>query len=159
MADGTYITQAQVIALFGSEADLAYLTDDENTGTVETTDIDDAIEFAEGTINAYVAVRFLTPVDVSSDTALAAFLRRLAGCLAEYKLRTRKPPVSDTSQARYDQSIEMLEKIAAGEIALPGAETPAAPTSHNPLASFSYGNRTLVSGSNRIFTRGTSERL
>jgi len=159
MADGSYITQAQVIALFGSERELASLTNDTATGVVNTEALDDAIQWGEGVINSYVAVRHLTPVDVSTDTSLAAYLRRIAGCLAEYKLRIRKPPVDPSTQERYDQTIATLASLAAGEIALPGAETPAAPTSQNPLASFSYGNRTLPSVSNRIFSRGTSGRL
>lgn len=156
MADGDYVTQAQVIARFGSERDLAYLTGDEASGTVETTDIDSAIEYGEGQINVALAERYATPVN-SSETSVNEFLRRLAEDLAVYHLWARKPPVDETTQAMYDQATAMLDLFAEGKRSLPGASTPAGPTSSDPM--FTASSQTDNAASKRVFTRTKTARM
>lgn len=158
MADGDYITEAQVKALFDSETELSYLTGDSATGTVDEADLDDAIEYAEGEINVRVGVRYKTPVS-STETSVNEFLRRVAADLCFYRLMARKPPVSDTTTDRRTHAIETLDKIAEGDLVLPGAVTAASTVSRGDLLDYSDASRTASSNSGRSFTRETMGRL
>jgi len=155
---GNYLSQATLKERFDSERELSYLTGDEDTGVVESNDLDDAIEWAEGEMDVRLAVRYATPVS-SSEASVTAFLKRMAADLAEYHLIARKPPVTDTTQAKYDQTIATLDKIAEGELVLPGASTASSTGSRAPRLSWSSSNRTLASNAARLFTRETTSRL
>lgn len=156
MADGNYITQAQVIGLFGSERQLASLTNDTATGIVDTTDIDDMIEFAEGEIDVRLAVRYETPVN-TTENSINNFLRRIAGELCFYKAMSRKPPVDPTTQLKYDQAIATLTLFVSGELMLPGATTPTSTTSREPL--LQHTSNPDNDNTSRLFTRTKTARL
>lgn len=155
MAD--YLTQADVTGRFGSDEDVSFLTDTESSGTPSATVIAEVIDAAEGKVNAYLAVRYATPV-VSTDAATTAAVKRLALDLAEAYLRSRKKPVSTDTLDQIARVIEDLKELAAGTAVLPGAETPESTASRDPLASWSGSTRTLSDTSPRLFTRETAAR-
>ena len=109
-----YISNNDIETRLGS-AVYVQLTDDERTGSAN-----------EGEVDAYLARRYAVPIDLSRHPELSGILKSITLDLAEYRLRLRRPPVSDEAAARRNQAVAWLEKIAAAEIDLPAASEPAA---------------------------------
>lgn len=105
------------------------------------------LDDAEGLLNGKIGARYLTPVDVSADAALANTLRACALAFAAYNLFTQhpaKPRMRDTVKQEYERWAKWLDDVAAGRSALPGATVIPAAVSNGPSA-------TAV-GSDRVFT-------
>lgn len=157
---GNYLTNAELKTRFEDDAEAAFFTNDEASGVPTDAKLTDIVETAEGMIDSALAVRYATPVDVSVDTTLAALLKRQALDLAEgLMIGGRSERLSDAKQAQIDRVLEWCEKIAKGERVLPGAVTPAGPTSRDPRASWSDHGRTLITASERSASRSTMSKL
>lgn len=103
------------------------------------------IDLAESEVNGYLAVRFSVPIDVAvAHLDAADQLKRLTLAITVYRLYSRKrvkiPNVVDDRNA----AIEELKGIAAGEIELGTASTPAATTARDPVATWS--SQTAITG-------------
>jgi len=107
--------------------DLVQLTNEDPTSTsVQSAPILQALSDASAEIDGYLEGRFELPL-----AEPPAVLSRLATDIAMYRLQSLRP-LHDLADARrrYEDAIELLAKIAAGEltlgIAADGSEAPAA---------------------------------
>lgn len=113
---------------------------------------DDAIgqsllDDAESVVNQKLAKRFSVPVDVSSDTVVANYLRRCAIIIATYHGWNEHPKLAskrETVQALYDEVMTQLNAIADGRQELPATTTPTSATA-TPTSATAVGHE-------RIFT-------
>ncbi len=132
-----YCTEAD-IKLQIAEADLIQLTDDADTGEVDSANVARAIEDADAEIDGYLGMRHALPL-----SSTPAIIRRLSVEIAIHNLYARRQGPPDFRAKRYDAAIRMLEKIAEGSICL-GAEDDSSPA---PIPGL------LSSNPERIFTR------
>ena len=155
---GDYLTQADLTGRFGSDAEVSFLTDTEDTGTPDTDVLDEVIASAESAVNIRLATRYATPVS-SSDATTTAAVKRLALDMAEYFLRRRKREglSADTQQMKADLDAE-LKALADGDSVLPGAAVPTSTTSMVE-PSWLSGDRELSDDSDRRFTRDSASGL
>lgn len=106
------------------------------------------VEAGTSEINSRLARRYLTPIDVSIDAALASTLKEFNLVISEFKgyaLHPAKPRIPDRVSAAYRAIIEQLDAIAAGDSALPGAAPIPSATSSGP--------RVTAVGNDRQFTQ------
>ncbi len=136
-----YITNSDIQTRLGN-ATYVQLADDNGAGAADTAVVDEARVAAEGELDSYLAVRHSVPVDVTAHPELAGVLKSAALDLAEYRLRLRRPPVSEDARRRRDQTIEWLRLIGTGTIALPSITVPAG-----------KGTVARVSGATRVLSR------
>lgn len=121
-----YITNADIQTRLGTSI-YVQLTDDNADGTADSAVVDEARIAAEGELESYLAVRYATPIDLVVHPDLAGLLKSAALDLVEYRLRLRRPPVSDDARRRHEQTVNWLRGIADGTAALPSQTTPAGP--------------------------------
>ena len=95
-------------------ADLTRTTDTSRQNTY----MDEAIDRAEGTVNAYLSRRYTVPV--TGDTG---FLQEITLALAEYELfkRAMGNDVPIKYKNTRDEAIEILTQISEGVVIPPGA--------------------------------------
>lgn len=140
-----YITNADIQTRLGN-ATYVQLTDDNGDGTADTAVVDEARIAAEGELDSYLAVRHSVPIDITNHPELAGLLESAALDLAEYRLRLRRPPLSDDARRRRDQTVEWLRHIADGTVALPSLVAPAG-----------KGTVARASGAARVLSRAELE--
>lgn len=156
---GNYATSDELKARFESDEDLAFQTDSEDTGVPDPVVLAEALDDAEGEMDSYLGKRYAIPVDVSTDTRLAARLKSVALDLAVHNVLARGDITSDDKTKSHDDAILWLTDIRDGEGILPAADGVASTTSDEPVAQWGTAG-TVVSGtSQRLFTRATQERL
>jgi phage gp36-like protein len=109
-----YATQADLIPLRMTTKDLTELTDDDNTGEINTTTVTAALEEASGRVESYCRMRYVTPLQQSDD------VKALTLDIAVYLLfsRRRETTIGETVQQRFDQAISFLKDIAAAKASL-----------------------------------------
>ena len=156
---GNYVSQAELKSRFDGDAEVAFLTDTEETGVPDTGVLDDCIEAAEADINSRIGKRYKTPVVISGNTELTALLKRKTLDLAEYYLLARGPSVSDQKEKQALRVYEWANAVSKGEFILSGAVTPPSTTSRDPLASWTGSDRDLSDVPTRIFSRETMDAL
>ena len=117
-----YVSNADIEERLGS-ATYVQLTDDDGNGSADIGVVDEARLGAEGEVNSYLAKRFQVPIDLGTHVELADLLASITLDLVEYRLRGRRPPVSDAAQRKRHESIEWLSKVAAGVIELPSSDS------------------------------------
>ncbi len=152
---GNYAVAADVTDRFESDAALAYLTDTaDTTGASDTTRVNEGIKHGEGFINSYLATMYEVPVDVSADTALAAFLKNMTIDLVIYHL-VRRPgaEIPDQVQRLYDNVVAWLKDFADGDAVLPATATPASTGTRAPLADWGTGSSETASKRNFTFAQ------
>lgn len=107
-----YATQDDMVKTFG-ERECVSLTDEEMTGNVGAEVMSNALQRASAEIDGYLVGRYSLPF---ADGA-----RILTGrcCdIARYHLATTYKIATQEIQARYDDAIRFLEKVAEGRISL-----------------------------------------
>ncbi|HVP11855.1 MAG TPA: DUF1320 domain-containing protein [Phycisphaerae bacterium] len=119
-----YITNADIERRVGTAAYIA-LTDDAGTGSADTAKVDEARMGAEGEANSYLAARYQVPVNVATESEVAAVLKTFVLDLAAYRLHCRKPPVPADVVRRREEAVEWLARVASGVVQLPSAAAPA----------------------------------
>ncbi|MFH2011683.1 MAG: DUF1320 domain-containing protein [Pseudomonadota bacterium] len=125
-----------------SQNELIQLTDDEDTGEVDTDVLSRAIADADAEIDSYCANRYTVPF-----SPVPAMIRKLSVDIAIYNLFSRRAlDVSDERQQRYDNAIRFLRDLAKGLISL-GAESP---SPVNPDNSVSMDSNTRVFNRNKL---------
>lgn len=119
---------------------LIQLTDDNDTGDIDTNVVDWAIAKAEATIDAYNNGRY--PVEIP-DGEVPPFIKSIATDIAVWHLYKRKLilTIPDSLQKCYDHAIKWLEKGQKGEI--------------SPFPSDKEPARVVVSTRDKVFTQST----
>lgn len=140
----SYITNNDIQLRLGA-ATYVQLADDDGDGQADVAVVDEARLGAEGEINAYLARRYETPIDVTVHAELAGLLSSVALDLAEFRLRMRRPPVSEDARRRRGQTVDWLVRVADGRIDLPSVSALAGSSSRGTLG--------VVSGEPRLLTR------
>lgn len=136
-----YISNSDIEERVGS-ATLLQLADDDGNGVADAGIVDEARLAAEGEVNSRLAVRYQTPIDLSAHPDLTDLLASFALDLAEYRLRLRRPPVSEDARRRRDHAVDWLNRVADGRVQLPSS-TPVEPR----------GLGAIVIGAERVLTR------
>lgn len=154
---GNYASRAELQARFSDDAEVAHLTDSEDTGTPDTAVLDEVIEDAEAEIESYAAMRYEVPLDVGGDTGLAARIKSLTLDLAVAKLHDRSGNVPEPNETARTRALEWLDKLSTGKIVLPSARTEATTVSREPRVT--WGTAATGTRSQRLFSRETQVNL
>lgn len=149
---GDYATAAQLKARFDSDAAVAHLTHDEESGTPNDDILNEIIDHAEGEINTAIGTHNEIPVKVADHASLAAFMKQLTIDVASHALYREQHSITPDVQARYDAAQIWLDKFVEGVRVLPSPDTEPATTSREPGADWGTSNSD-DSNSNRIFDR------
>lgn len=122
-----YITNADIQERLGNAA-YVQLTDDDGNGSADVGVVDEARLGAEGELNSYLARRYVVPIDLTVHAELADVLATFTLDLAEYRLRSRRPPVGTDAVNNHARAIAWLKSVANGAIDLPSIATIATST-------------------------------
>jgi phage gp36-like protein len=133
-----YITNTDVELRLGTTL-LIQLTDDVESGQVNTDVADEARLGCEGEVNSFLARRYGVPIDLGAHPQVADLLRTVTLDLAEYRLHARRPPVPAEVIARQKGALAWLGKAASGEVILPTL-APVAPNPASGVAAAITGN-------------------
>lgn len=128
-----------------SEDELIELTDDDNTGVVETSRTDRAIADADAEINGYCGKRYGVPL-----SPVPALVRKFSADIAIWNLFSRKQIADEGREKRYTNAIRYLQDVAKGNATL-GEGDPDTPPSDAGAPRMASANPA------RVFTRGTLE--
>ena len=139
-----YITNADIEERVGSVA-LVQLAEDDGNGVADVGVVDEARLGAGGEVNSYLGRRYAVPISLTTHPDLADVLASITLDLAEYRLRSRHPPVPQDARRRRDQAIEWLTRAAVARIELPSALGVAASTARGVIA--------VTTGEKRVLTR------
>jgi len=110
----SYASPNDMIARY-SNRDLVQLSNEDPTQTaINTTTLQQALDDASAEINAYIDGRFTLPL---GDPPV--MLNRLTCDIAMYRLQSLRP-LHDLADARrrYEDAIELLVRVACGEVTL-----------------------------------------
>ena len=121
------------------EADVIGYTDDEDAGTVDEARVDQAIEMAGVTIEAYIGGRYQVPLDPVPD-----LVKRLAVDLAVFEICSRRSDPPENREQKRQMAVRLLEKIGTGSAVIPGAASAPAASGSNPVQ---------ISSAGRVFSR------
>ncbi len=139
-----YITNADIEERLGSTA-YVQLADDDGDGQADVGVVDEARLGAEGEVNSFLARRYQVPIDLTVHPELSDVLKSFTLDLAEYRLRSRRPPVPPDAVRRREQASGWLTGVADGRIDLPATTSVAGNTTKGTIAS--------VSGEDRLLSR------
>jgi len=128
----SYITNQDLIDRVGNDAAVQLTTD--SGSTVDDDVITEVVNSSEGEVNGYLARRYKVPVDLSAHADLAGTLKGFTLDIAEYRLRSRRQPVSDGVRTIREDAIKWLTAVSEGKVVLPAGITPASTTSDSPMA-------------------------
>ncbi len=115
-----YMTNNDIETRLGSAA-YVQLTDDDGDGAADAAVVDEARLGAEGELDSYFARRFEVPIDLALHPDLAGVAKSFALDLAEYRLRSRRPPIPRDVIERHGKALAWLGRVACGDIDLPSA--------------------------------------
>lgn len=132
-----YATQSDLEKLLPVR-DLVGLTDDDDTGAVNTATVDTALETASITIDGYLSDRYELPFSTPP-----AILTNLCVDIAGHLLHIRRQQGSEEWEKRHDNAIAFLEKVNSGKLKL-GVGDPRGTGSSDTME---------VDAADRIFTR------
>lgn len=153
---GSYCSVAQLTARFASDAEAGYATDNEAAGVISSTVAAECIGSAEGTINSYLADRYVTPLSavVLADTSVAELMLGVTLDIAYYFVAIRSPRVGEQIIAQYERRLEWLKMVRDGLVSIPGAVAIPGP-SIGQDASWSTHDRTYPDDAARNVTRAS----
>lgn len=153
---GNYATIAELKARYPNDLAVAHMTGDAETGVPDDDVLNEIVDGAEGEMNSYIGLRHQVPVDVSTDTELAALLKSMTLDLAVVRLQTRNNKVSEVKADARVAVMEWLVNVSTGKAKLAAATPPASQTA-DPIAR--TGTAGTGSGSARTFTQATQANL
>ena len=133
-----YCTQTDLLEQI-SEDKLKQLTDDADTGSIDTSVVERAIENADSLIDSYCGVKFAVPF-----STVPAIIRAISTDIAIYNLYSRGIGAPETIKERYDEMVDFLKDVAKGRATLGENDPDGVP---------SESNKPEISGSDRIFSR------
>jgi len=124
------------------EETLVQLTDDEGVGTANQARISEAIAQADAEINSYLGIKYTVPF----TAPIPDIVKQLSVNMSIYHLYSRRmEEIPKTRVDRYNNSLRILEKIAAGLISIGAATEPEGESDQI---------KTSSSAEDRVFTRG-----
>lgn len=148
MAD--YLTNQDLIDRIGSDLKTAQLTGE--SGSVPDQAVLTGVrEHAESLLDSHLPPKYAPKVDLTAYPHVAKLIKGTALDLAEYLLRSRRPPVPEDYRTKYEDALAWLAKLQKGEVALPSQTPIPEATSTGPIAE--------VYGPKRQFTNETLEGL
>ena len=139
-----YATVDDLLALLG-ERELIQLTDDEDTGTVNTARADKALADADAEVDGYLAGRY--PVPLATPPAVIV---KYAADIAVYNLYSRKGEPGENTVTRYKAALKWLQLAASGTVTIGGDGAPT-PSGGQDLVQVAQSNPS------RVFSRGSME--
>lgn len=148
-----YATTTQLATRLGSPL-YARLTDRVNGGIADAAVAQEIVTEAEAVVNAALAQRYRTPVDLTANPELAAILASRTLDIAEFLAWKSSPFTSDIAErvrTAFDDASAWLQAVARGEVPLPAATVPAA----TPASA----DGPFVSSAPRQFTRNELDGL
>ena len=116
------------------------LTDDNDSGVIDTDILDRAIADADAEIDSYCGTKYDVPF-----STVPVMIRKMSVDIAIYNLYARRRGAPEDRKERYDDAISFLKDISKG-IASLGGDGPSADDDSGPEA-------TTVK-SDRVFSRG-----
>ena len=120
-----YISNADIEERLGAQT-YVQLTDDDGDAVADVGVVDEARLGAEGEVNSYLARRYRVPIDLAAHAELADLLATITLDLVEFRLHSRRPPVSDAVLQKHRHALQWLQRIVDGTIDLPSlSELPA----------------------------------
>ncbi len=137
-----YVTNADIQERLGN-ATYVQLADDDGNGQADVGVVDEARLGAEGEVNSYLARRFGVPIDLAVHADLADLLASITLDLAEYRLRARRPPISEDARRRRTEAVAWLPRVPAGSIELPSATSVASNATRGSLGAITGEERLL----------------
>lgn len=145
-----YATEADIIALH-SEDTLNRLADLDGNGTRDEAKVSRALEDAQATIDAYIAVRVSLPVN-----PVPAILKNLSVDIAVYRMASDAGLLAEDMRTRYEDAISFLRDLAAGKATLPIPRINPGDTSTSPMGGPQH---VVVDSGPRLFDRHSLRRL
>ena len=113
------------------------LSDDDGDGLADEAVVNAAIADADALVDTYMQARYVVPFDPVPDA-----LRSISAALAIYFLLTRRREIVPAEhQKRYESAVQLLDRLARGEVALGAAQTSSSP--HMPHATRPDDDRTF----------------
>lgn len=151
---GTYITEAELTARFENDEELAKLTrTDDSTGQPDSTILNEVIDGVEAEIESYLAVRYQVPVSVTAtNIANKNVLRKHGLAMCAWVIYGGNQDAPKSIKDLYEQAIEWLKAIAAGEAVLPQPSTATSTVSRDGIGVVVSEDDDSTT-SNRLFTR------
>ena len=114
-----YLTASELENWMDEET-LEQLTDDDESGGVDTAKVDAIIAVSSMEVNAYVQRKY----DITNlDSSVTEFLKSLVVGLVTHEIWARRGAVPADIVRRHEITIDKLEKIGRGEILLGSVET------------------------------------
>ncbi|MCH8242383.1 MAG: DUF1320 family protein, partial [Planctomycetes bacterium] len=89
-----YISNADIEERVGAQT-YVQLADDDGDAVADVGVVNEARLGAEGEVNSYLARRYRLPIDLAAHPELADLLATITLDLVEFRLHSRRPPVSD----------------------------------------------------------------
>lgn len=127
-------------------AKLVRLTDDENTGAINSDRLQEAIDSAAEEIDTYIGGKVKLPISGTPPPILG----KINADIAIYNLYSRvKEEIPLTRADRYKNAVKLLEKITKGEISI-GLQPPP-----DPPGKGDYAGGARVSARDKIFDETT----
>lgn len=108
----TYATRQEIVDLYGSDL-LVRVADHDKDGVPEDSVITLALEGADEVINAYLSLRYTTPLP-----ATPGVVRACAIDIAVYRMAMGRAGRTEEMRVRYEDALAILDKIAKGTVGL-----------------------------------------
>ena len=117
-----YITNTDIEDRLGSSLYIQ-LTDDAGIGSADLDVVNAARLEAEGEADSYFARRYAVPIDVTLHPNVSGLIKGFVLDLAEYRLNSRRPPVTEDVISKHDRALEWFKSLASGATELPSVAT------------------------------------
>jgi len=153
--DGNYHDKADIINRFADESVVAPMTGSETTSVDDNT-LTELASGAEGVIDSYAGSRYSVPLDVATNSVLAALLKSAALDLTVYALYKNRGKVPQDVKDARDATVAWLRDVASGKVTLATDDTESASNAVAPPVRFDVGP---PDGSKRLFTRDSMKAL
>lgn len=138
----SYCSQADIEDFIDND-DLTALTDDEDTGGLNSARIDRSIADATAEIDGYAGKRYSLPF-----SPVPVIVRKYCVDIAIYNLYARRGGAPEYIRERYNNAILFLKGVASGANSL-GADSPIDTPESNDMP--------VITSNTRVFSRATME--
>lgn len=136
-----YATKQDLIDRFESTEAAAHLTGNPG-GSPDDDVLDESLETSEAFIHTYLSMRYDIPVDVASDTSLAALMKGATLDLAQWQLLSNNSLVPESMQKVYERIVKWLDDLSRGKAVLPTDDATPAPTAaRSPGITYGFADR------------------
>ena len=159
---GNYHTNADLKARFADDAQVAQLTGTASaeTGVPDEDVLTEVVNGTEGTVDSYMARRYLVPIAVADHTTLAAMMKSRCLDISVYELvKNGSNVVPEAMEKANLAALAWCLAISKGEAVLPSPDTEAASESDLPQSTYDIGSTGDDDKQNRVFTRDSMSAL